>query len=77
MEMKREVAETIMKAMKEVEFAVNRLDEAIRAIENEEERKTMLRFLANVIHEFHVKINLPVVQHFPDLHPDVPGSRDY
>ena len=75
--MKREVAESIMKAMKGVELSIIQLDDAIRTVENEDERKKMLVFLANVIHELHVKVNLPVVQHFPDLHPDVPGSREY
>jgi hypothetical protein len=75
--MKREVAETTIKAMKEVDFAIDRLDKAVRLIEDEEERKKMLLFIANVIHDFHVKITLPVVRHFPDLHPDVPNSRNY
>ncbi len=75
--MKREVAESIMKAMKGVEFAITQLDDAIRTIEDENERKKMLLFIAQLIHEFHMKITLPVVQYFPDLHPDVPDSRDY
>ena len=75
--MKREVAEPIVKSMKGVDLAIDQLDKAVRAIEDEEERKTMLRFIAHVIHDFHMKITLPVVQHFPDLHPDVPNSREY
>ena len=75
--MKREVAESIIEAMKGVELAINQLDEAIRVIDDEEERKKMLLFIAYLIHDFHMKITLPVVQHFPDLHPDVPNSRDY
>ncbi len=75
--MKREVAETIIKTMKKVDFAIDELDKAIRPIEDEQERKKMLVFIANVIHDLHVKITLPVVQHHPDLHPDVPSSRDY
>jgi hypothetical protein len=75
--MKREVAESIMGAMKEVERAITQLDDAIRAIDDEEERKKMLLFIAHLIHDFHMKITLPVVQHFPDSHPDVPNSREY
>ena len=75
--MKREVAESIMDAMKGVERGIGQLDEAIRAIDDEDERKKMLLFIAYLIHDFHMKITLPVVQHFPDLHPDVPNSRDY
>jgi hypothetical protein len=72
--MKREVAEPIIKAMKEVDVAIDRLCEAVEAIEDERERKKMLIFVAGVIHEFHVQITLPVVKHFPDLHPDLPKS---
>ena len=75
--MKREVAETTIKAMKKVDFAIDQLDKAVRLIEDDEERKKMLLFIATVIHDFHMKITLPVVQHFPDLHPDMPNSRDY
>ena len=75
--MKREIAEAIIKAMKELDLAGDQLTKAVRAIEDEEERKKMLMVIANVIHEFHMKITLPVVQHFPDLHPDEPNSRDY
>lgn len=75
--MDREVAEPIIKAMKGIDLALSELEDAVRAIKDEDERKKMLLFMANVIHEFHMKITLPVVQHFPDLHPDVPGSRNY
>jgi len=72
--MKREVAEPIIKAMKGVDLAIDRLDEAVRAIEDADERKRMLLFIAGVIHESHMQITLPVVKHFPDLHPDLPKS---
>lgn len=70
--MKREIAEPIIKAMKAVDFAINQLDPAVRAIEDEAERKKMLRFIGGVIHDFHVQITLPVIKHHPDLHPDLP-----
>jgi hypothetical protein len=76
--MKREIAEPIIKAMKAVDMAINQLDPAVRVIEDEAERRKMLRFLAGVIHDFHVQITLPVVKHHPDLHPDLaylPKSR--
>ena len=72
--MKREVAEPIIKAMKGVDLAIDRLDEAVRAIEDADVRKRMLLFIAGVIHESHMQITLPVVKHFPDLHPDLPKS---
>ena len=75
--MKREVAEAIIKSMKNVDLAGDQLTQAVRAIDDEEERKKMLLFIASVAHDLHMKITLPVVQHFPDLHPDVPNSRDY
>ena len=72
--MKREVAEPIIKAMKGVDLAIDRLDEAVRAIEDADVRKRMLLFIAGVIHESHMQITLPVVKHFPELHPDLPKS---
>ena len=72
--MKREVAEPIIKAMKGVDLAIGRLDEAVRAIEDEDERKRMLKFIALLICDLHEQITLPVVKHFPDLHPDLPKS---
>ncbi len=75
--MKREVAEAIVKSMKAMDLAGDQLTTAIRAIEDEEVRKKMLLFIAHAIHDFHVNITLPVVQHFPDLHPDVPNSWAY
>ena len=77
MEMKREVAVSIMDAMKGVERSIVQLDAAIRTVDDEDERKKMLLFIAHLIHDFHVKITLPIVQYFPDLHPDVPNSREY
>ena len=68
--MKREIAEPIIRAMKSVDLAIDQLDRAVRAIEDEGERKRMLRFMAGVIHDFHMQITLPVVKHHPDLHPD-------
>ena len=70
--MKREFAQKIIEAMKGLDKAIDRLDIAVREIEDESERKRMLIFLAGVIHDLHVKITLPTVRHFPDLHPDKP-----
>jgi hypothetical protein len=75
--MKREIAEPIVKAMKSVDLAIDQLTKAVRAIEEEDERKRMLIFIAGVIHDSHMEITLPVVKHFPDLHPDVASSRRY
>ena len=70
--MKREIAEPIIKGMKTLDLAIDQLTIAVRAIEDEAERKRMLRFIAGVIHESHMQITLPVVKHYPDLHPDLP-----
>jgi hypothetical protein len=75
--MKREIAEPIVKAMKSVDLAIDQLTKAVRATEEEDERKRMLKFIADVIHDSHMEITLPVVKLFPDLHPDVPNSRGY
>jgi hypothetical protein len=74
--MKREIAEPIIKAMKSMDLAINQLTKAVRAIEDEDERKRMLMFIAGVIHESHMQITLPVVKHFPELHPDIQHMRE-
>jgi enamine deaminase RidA (YjgF/YER057c/UK114 family) len=70
--MQREIAEQIIQAMKGVEQAIGRLDTAVWRIEDEEERRRMLRFIAGVVLDSHHHITLPVVHRFPDLHPDSP-----
>jgi hypothetical protein len=70
--MKREIGQEIVTAMEGVDSAIDRLDVAIRAIEDETERKRMLKFIALLICDLHEQITLPVVKHFPDLHPDLP-----
>jgi hypothetical protein len=68
--MKREIAEKVIESMKEMDRAIDRLDTAVRAIEDEPEKKRILRFIAGMIHDLHVQITLPVVKRHPDLHPD-------
>jgi len=72
--MKREIGQEIVTAMESVDSAIHRLDVAVRAIEDETERKRMLKFIALLICDLHEQITLSVVKHFPDLHPDLPES---
>ncbi len=75
--MKRDIAEEIVEAMHEMDLAIDRLTTAVRRVEDETERKKMLKYVASIIHELHMQITLPVVRHHPDLHPDNPGSARY
>ena len=75
--MKREVAEKISAAMKEVERAIGALDSAVWEVEDEALHKQMISTISDTIHHFHIHINIPVAQHYPDLHPDIPGSTAY
>ncbi|HZQ00819.1 MAG TPA: hypothetical protein VFB13_14850 [Reyranella sp.] len=75
--MKRQVAERIADAMKEVERALVKLDHAILEVEDEAQRKLMRDTLYKTVHFFHAHISVPVARHHPDLHPDVPGSTKY
>jgi hypothetical protein len=70
--MKREVAEGVIGAMKKMDEAIGHLDIAVNAIEDDDERKRMLRFIGGLVHDLHVEITLPVVRKYPDLHPDKP-----
>ena len=75
--MTRDVAERIALAMKGVENALSELDHAILEVPNAAERELMRDTLYKTIHFFHAHISVPVARHFPDLHPDVPGSTKY
>ncbi|MFI4998767.1 MAG: hypothetical protein ACHQK9_02705 [Reyranellales bacterium] len=75
--MKREVAKEINGASKGLEQALAQLDIAVWKVEDENDRKEMLRCIALIVHEVHMHITLPVVRYFPDLHPDNPGSSRY
>ncbi|SKA30581.1 hypothetical protein SAMN02745126_04990 [Enhydrobacter aerosaccus] len=71
--MKRELANRIAGAMKQVERSLGALDEAIRDVENEAERKQMLRTVIEAVHNLHQHISVPVARRYPDLHPDGHG----
>ena len=68
--MKREVAEKIMSAMKQVEEALAKLDLAIGDVDDDKQRRPMSRQILHTIHYLHVHVTLPVANEYPDLHPD-------
>jgi hypothetical protein len=70
--MKRNTAEQVIKAMHSVDLAIHDLDAAVRAIEDEAERKKMLKSIFSLVCDLHEQITLPVVREYPDLHPDRP-----
>jgi hypothetical protein len=72
--MKREVTEKIIKAMNGLDQAIDGLASAVREIEDESERKRMLRFVATLIHELHMQVTLPAIKDYPELHPDFPDG---
>lgn len=75
--MKREVVEKIANAMKVVEKALADLDNAIMEVQDDAERNLMRDTLYKTVHFFHAHNSVPVAKHYPDLHPDVPGSTKY
>jgi len=68
--MQREIAEKILAAMKELDQTFGQLDIALREIEEEDERRRMLRVLIGVYADAYTYITLPLVSDFPDLNPD-------
>jgi enamine deaminase RidA (YjgF/YER057c/UK114 family) len=68
--MRREIAEQIMAAMKGLDPAFGHLDEAVRCVEDEEERRTLLRVLGGLFADTYHHLMLPIVNQFPDLYPD-------
>ncbi len=75
--MKRQVAERIANAMKDVDRALGELGYAIAGVEDRSERDLMIDTLGKTVNSFHVCIIVLVAKHHPDLHPDVPGSTKY
>ena len=72
--MQREIAEQIVQAMKELDQALGQLDKAIWRVEDEAERRRMLRVLFGLAVDSYHHITRPVVHRFPDLHPDPPAD---
>jgi len=72
--MKRETVEKIIGAMKETDRAVDQLATFIREIEDEVERKRMLRFIGGLIVDLYTQITRPVLKDYPELHPDFPNG---
>jgi enamine deaminase RidA (YjgF/YER057c/UK114 family) len=67
--MKREIAERIVAAIKDFDQAFGQLDVALSEIENEEERRSMLRVLLGMHNTGYSHITLPITRQFPDLYP--------
>jgi enamine deaminase RidA (YjgF/YER057c/UK114 family) len=70
--MQREIAEQIVQAMKELDRALGRVDKALWRVEDEVERRRMLRVLFGLAVDSYHHITRPIVHRFPDLHPDPP-----
>jgi GMP synthase PP-ATPase subunit len=66
-QMKRETGEKIVAAMTGVDVALERLLDALREIEDEEERKKIIRSYFELVDDAHVNITMIVVKQFPDL----------
>jgi len=72
--MQRAVAEEIMRAAKELDQVFGRLDIAVHAVEDEEERRRMHRVLAGAYADLLHHVSRSVLVEFPDLHPDSPPN---
>ncbi|HLG48349.1 MAG TPA: RidA family protein [Reyranella sp.] len=68
--MLRKVAEQIIEAIKGLDQVFGQVDIALREIEEEDERRRMLRVLMGVYADAYTYIVLPIVSDFPDLNPD-------
>jgi hypothetical protein len=74
-QMKRETAEKIIDAMKEMDVALNKVHDALCKIENEEVRKQILMKYFDLVNDAHVNITMNVVKYCPHLQPDKLQSR--
>ena len=56
--------------MKGVDVALNKLLDALRDIEDDEERRKVIRSYFDLVNDAHLNITMKVAKQFPDLHPD-------
>ena len=68
--MNRRDGEKIVAAMKGVDVALEKVFVTLEGIEDNDERKKLIRNYFFVMSEAHVKSTVEVVKQFPDLHPD-------
>lgn len=72
--MQREIGEQIVEATKGLDQAFGRLDIAVHAVEEEDERRRMHRVLIGAYADLLHHITRSVLVEFPDLHPDSPSN---
>jgi hypothetical protein len=75
--MKRDVAEKIIRAVKEMDQIFGQLDAASNQIHDEEEKKKLRKAIATLVFDVHEKIALEIVKQFSDLHPDKLGAGEF
>ena len=68
--MRREQAEEISASLRDIDAACADLDQAIRKIDDELERKRLLRALGTLILDIYERITREVTAQYPDLDPD-------
>ena len=68
--MDRLTASSIIEIVLRIGDELNKIDQLVRDITNEDERKALLTSLANVIIEFDASLIRPIVRKYPDLDPD-------
>lgn len=68
--MKRETATALMDAMAGLDPAFNELTKLTYQIEDETERKTVRRHIAEAMHLMGYEMVMHIVRQYPDLDPD-------
>jgi hypothetical protein len=68
--MDRVAAERLMKIYGRLGHVLNEADPILRAIGDEDERKTHLRALGTMMSDVWLNLMLPIVREHPDLDPD-------
>jgi hypothetical protein len=68
--MEKSSAARIVEAVLELSEQLNKVDEELRTIPDEEERKTLLRALGRIMAELDAGLIRPLVRQYPDLDPD-------
>jgi hypothetical protein len=72
--MKRETAEQIIDASRRIDKILEELGSISWTIDDEDERKTLRRGIADCIFTLYQKVTREAVLKFPDLHPDFPDG---
>ena len=68
--MEKSTASKVIQSVLQLSDPLNDLDELLRTLPDDDERKALLRSLGSVMAELYIGLIRPLVRQYPDLDPD-------